>query len=166
MFVRDFVYVHQPFEVSAPRLLTDTSWLAPIAEAAAATARDVAARLGDRSGAHDLEAAARPPRPGRIRCHVGPLRARADSILVALWLFGEPEGGFPDLTGDLEVAPAGTGRSLLALGATYPRSPTEPVAAHHLERATEAGVRAFLNGIATVLEGPVGPASTRSISGS
>lgn len=151
MFVRDFIYVAQPFEVAAPRFVSDTSWLAPLAEEAAASARAMAAQL--RAATDDTPA---PVPPGRIRCEVGPLRARVGSLLVPLRLFGEHGAdGFPRLAGDLEVAPVSAERSLVALGATYPRPTHRGEALQRIERATEAGVRVFLDGIATVLGRPL-----------
>ena len=153
MFVRDFIHVGQPFEVVAPRFVSDTSWLAVIAEEAAAIARDMTTQLV--RGAHGADGSAGSDgvaRPGIIRCEIGPVRARADSILVPLWLLSErSDAALPDLTGDLEVAPVGSRRSLIALGATYPRPAREPETLHGVERAAEAGVRSFLNGIAAAL---------------
>jgi hypothetical protein len=152
MFVRDFIHVDQPFQTVAPRFVSDTSWLAPIAEEAAAIAHDVAAQLAPRTHGRDRAV-------GRdsVRCELGPVRARADGILVPLWLIADrSEAGLPDLTGDLEVAPVGAARSLIALGATYPRPAPEPEALRRVERAAEAGVRSFLNGIAAALARPVG----------
>jgi len=160
MFVRDFIHVDQPFEVVAPRFVRGTTWLAPIAEEAAAIALDVADQLAGGPGS-DAEAGTEGSRPGLragpVRCHVGPVRARAGSILVPLWLINEQsDAGLPDLTGDLEVAPVGRSRCLIALGATYPRTTWEQATLHRVERATEAGVRSFLNGIAAALARPVG----------
>lgn len=151
MFVRDFIHVAQPFEAVAPRFVSDTSWLAPIAEEAAGVARDVATRLLD---GRARAAEARPAGP--VRCEVGPVRARAESILVPMWLVDESRvPALPDLAGDLEVAPVGTERSLIALGATYRRSTGEREELRRLERATEAAVRSFLHGIASFLHRPV-----------
>jgi len=151
MFVRDFIHVGQPFEVVAPRFVSDTSWLAPIAEEAAVVARDVALSLGPDHPANG--------HVGDVRCEIGPVRARAHSILVPMWLLNDGwDSSFPDLTGDLEIAPVGSSRSLLALGATYRRPTREREALQRMERATEAGVRTFLNGIAGYL-GHVVPAA-------
>lgn len=160
MFVRDFIHVGQPFEVVAPRFVSDTSWLAPIAEEAAIVARDVALSMG-----LPTEGAGHPaPDDGNhgaarsgnvVRCRLGPVRARADSILVPMWLIDLRGGSLlPDLAGDLEVAPVGADASLVALGATYRRTTQEPEAVLRVERATEAGVRSFLNGIAAFLGRP------------
>jgi hypothetical protein len=160
MFVRDFIHVGQPFEAVAPRFVSDTSWLAPIAEEAAIVARDVALSLGlaTEGDGH--------PAPGGgtcgaahtgnvVRCRLGPVRARADSILVPMWLIDLRGGSpLPDLAGDLEVAPVGAGACLVALGATYRRTAREPDTVLRVERATEAGVRSFLNGIAAFLGRP------------
>ncbi len=83
MFIRDFIHVDQPFEVVAPRFVSDTAWLVPIAEAAATTARDVATQVARGAGGDGPN-----PTPSRapVRCEVGPVRARAGSILVPLWL--------------------------------------------------------------------------------
>jgi len=145
MFVRDFIHVSQPFEQVAPRFVHDTAWLAPLAADAAEVARELAVSLLG----HDQ---APPARRGPVRCEIGPVRARATSLLVPLWLLSEgPDNPLPDLTGDLEVAPVGTGRSLLAFGATYQRPARESQDLHRVERATEAGVRTFLSGIADAL---------------
>lgn len=145
MFVRDFIHVSQPFEQVAPRFVRDTAWLAPLAEDAAEVARELAVSLLGRGQSG-------PARPVAVRCEIGPVRARATSLLVPLWLLTEgQDNALPDLTGDLEVAPVGTGRSLLAFGATYRRPASESRELHRVERATEAGVRTFLSGIADVL---------------
>jgi hypothetical protein len=155
MFVRDFIHVGHPFEVVAPRFVTDTSWLAPIAEAAARTARETAQSLQPASALGGPDGGTGPPATG-IRCEVGPVRARARSILVPMWLISEGRSpALPDLSGDLEVAPVGTARSLLALGATYRRSTHDRDHLQRVERATEAGVRTFLSGIAASFGDPV-----------
>jgi hypothetical protein len=159
MFVRDFLHVGQPFEKVAPRFVKDTTWLVPLAEEAVLAARTVASRMGDGAdpgarGAAATDAGADPTTPtrGRVRCEVGPVRVRSDSLLVPLWLVHEGEDpALPDLSGDLEIAPLGSRLSLLAFSATYPRSSQEPHTIRRIERATEAGVRTFLTGIATVL---------------
>jgi hypothetical protein len=151
MFVRDFIHMAQPFERVAPRFVSDTSWLVPIAEEAADVARSVAVTL---LGQDQFA----PPPPGEVRCEVGPVRARAHGIVVPMWLIDRRgHTALPDLTGDLEVAPVGSNRSLIALGATYRRPTRDPDAIHRVERATEAGVRTFLEGIALVLGHPVSP---------
>ena len=151
MFVRDFIHVTQPFELVGPRFVSDTTWLAPIAEQAADVARDVAmSLLGSGS-----PAAARPRQPDRARGEIGPLRARSTSILIPMWLLNERgDPALPDLAGDLEVAPVGTGRSLIAFDATYQRPTHDPEVLSRVERATEAGVRTFLGGIAAALDRP------------
>lgn len=150
MFVRDFIHVDQPFEVVAPCFVTDTSWLAPIAEDAALVAREVALAITDGPGPADGHGAS--PRIGAVRCEVGPVRARSRSILVPMWLINvEGAALLPDLSGDLEVAPVGADRSVIALGATYRRTSPEREESLRVERATEAGVRTFLNGIAGYL---------------
>lgn len=187
MFVRDFIHVDQPFEVVAPRFVTDTSWLAPIAEDAAVVAREVALALTDGPAVHDgsdgnadgnghvrangnghvrANGNGHPdsgrgnghhdgtgrPGIGAVRCQVGPVRARSRSILVPMWLIMvEGAALLPDLSGDLEVAPVGADRSVIALGATYRRTSPEREESLRVERATEAGVRTFLNGIAGYL---------------
>jgi hypothetical protein len=151
MFVRDFIHVAQPFELVAPRFVSDTEWLAPIAEEAADVARDIAVSLLG-SGPSPM----RPAEPVRVHCEIGPLRARRTSILIPMWLLNERgDTALPDLAGDLEVAPVGTGRSLVAFGATYQRPTHDPEMLSRVERATEAGVRTFLSGIATALSRPV-----------
>ncbi|MFA5885581.1 MAG: hypothetical protein WDA60_17150 [Acidimicrobiia bacterium] len=151
MFVRDFIHVDQPFEVVAPRFVSDTDWLAPIVEEAAVVARDVAVSLLGHSPAG-------PAQPGRVRCELGPVRARKSSILVPMWLISErAEAALPDLAGDLEIAPVGAHRSLVAFAATYQRPTHDLDLLERVERATEAGVRTFLNGIAAVLSRPVSP---------
>jgi hypothetical protein len=148
MFVRDFLHVGQPFESVAPRFVSDTAWLAPIAEEAAAVAREVAVSvLGTGQPG--------PVPPGPVRCEIGPARVRASSLLIPVWLLSEgPDTALPDLAGDLEVAPVGAHRSLIAFGATYQRPTRGPQALARVERATEAGVRQFLNGIAVALGHP------------
>lgn len=161
MFVRDFVHVGQPFESVAPRFVADTSWLSPIAEEAIERARDVVVSLFD-EGDHLRE------RFGPVHLEIGPARARATSLLVPMWLLsgsGGPAGTtgaggstgstVPDLSGDLEVAPVGATRSLLAFGATYRRPAQEAVTTHRVERVAESAVRSFLDGIATALARPV-----------
>ena len=152
MFVRDFIHVDRPFEVVAPRFVSDTGWIAPIAEEAAADARDVAVSLlGHRPTG--------PAEPGRVRCEVGPVRARKSSILVPMWLISErTEAALPDLAGDLEVAPVGVHRSLVAFAATYQRPTHDLDLLERVERATEAGLRTFLIGIAAVLNRPTSAA--------
>lgn len=148
MFVRDFVHVVQPFERVAPRFVTSTTWLVPIAEQAAAAARDVAVTLG---GANRPEGEPL----GSLRCQIGPLRARATSLLLPLWFVSdESTAALPDLAGDLEVAPVGTARSLLAFGATYRRPAQDLHEVERVARAAEVGVRTFLDGIAVVLAQP------------
>jgi len=181
MFVRDFIHVDQPFEVVAPRFVSDTSWLAPIAEEAAVVARDVAHTLalpdpatagtgstadlgGCRNGhTHNGDgdatgngARSHPGWVGAVRCEVGPVRARAQSIFVPMWLIDVTGTAvLPDLNGDLEVAPVGSDRSVISLGATYRRAGPGREAALRIERATEAGVRTFLSGIAGYLGRPL-----------
>ena len=179
MFVRDFIHVDQPFEVVAPRFVSDTSWLAPIAEDAALVAREVALALthepgpaslvlvdgrgtgngranGNANGNGHGHGRAGPPGVGAVRCEVGPVRARLQSILVPMWLISvEGVALLPDLSGDLEVAPVGVDRSVIALGATYRRTSPEHEESLRVERATEAGVRTFLSGIAGYLDRPL-----------
>ena len=189
MFVRDFIHVDQPFEVVAPRFVSDTSWLAPIAEDAALVAREVALALTHEPGPASLvlvdgrgtgngrangngngngnghgnghanvndPGRAGPPGVGAVRCEVGPVRARLLSILVPMWLISvEGVALLPDLSGDLEVAPVGVDRSVIALGATYRRTSPEHEESLRVERATEAGVRTFLSGIAGYLDRPL-----------
>jgi len=151
MFVRDFIHVAQPFEVVAPRFVSDTRWLAPIAEEAADVARDVAVSLLG-SGPAGTTGRAGPVEPGLVHCEIGPLRARSASILIPMWLISEPaDTALPDLAGDLEVAPVGATSSLVAFGATYQRPTHDPQVLARVERATEAGVRTFLKGIASAL---------------
>lgn len=172
MFVRDFIHVGQPFAVVGPRFVSDTSWLAPIAEEAALVARDVATSLtptgpdvehrstGSAGRRPDGRPRGRDGLPGAsprvVRCEVGPVRARADGIVVPMWLLGvNGAAPLPDLTGDLEVAPVGADTTLLALGATYRRTTGERDELRRVEAATEAGVRTFLNGIAGFVRRPV-----------
>lgn len=166
MFVRDFIHVRQPFTAVAPRFVSDTSWLAPIAEEAAAVARDLSRSLrtepvGTAAGSPAPVGAANGSRDDRravVRCEVGPVRARAHSILVPMWLIDEgADSSLPELTGDLEVAPVGSTHSLIALGATYRRTTRERDELQRVERAAEVGVRTFLNGIAGHLGCTVSP---------
>jgi len=146
LFVRDFIHVPQPFEDVAPRFAPDASWLLPIAEAACAVGEEVLSALGGESFA----ANAGYPSAAAARIEIGPVRSHASSLLVPLWFVGA-RAGLPDLNGDLEIAPVGRSRSLVAFGATYPRPARELAAAALVDRATEAGVRSFLNGIALAL---------------
>lgn len=157
MFVRDFIHVGQPFEAVAPRFVADPSWLGPIAEDAARVAHDVALSLFPPAiGGSQRTRRARP-----VRCEIGPVRARDSSLLVPLWLMRtDPDAVLPDLAGDLEVAPVGAMRSLLAFGATYRREGSDAATRERIERATEAGVRTFLTGIAANLGAPVGAGGT------
>ncbi len=145
MFVRDFIHVDQPFGEVAPRFVRDASWLTPIAEEAVRAAYEVGTRMLD---------SAAPERavvePAGVK--IGPVRARAASILIPLWLLtATPHLGLPDLAGDLEVAPVGAHRCLVAFEATYRRPSREPEVLARVERATEAGIRTFLTGIAAAL---------------
>jgi hypothetical protein len=73
-----------------------------------------------------------------------------------MWLIGRGgDDALPDLAGDLEVAPVGASRSLIALGATYQRPTRAREDLQQVERAAEVGVRTFLRGIADVLSRPV-----------
>jgi len=83
------------------------------------------------------------------------VRALSDSILVPMWIVNLAGAALlPDLSGDLEIAPAGTDRSVIALNATYRRISHERDELVRIERATEAGVRTFLSGIAGHLGRP------------
>lgn len=147
VFVRDFLHVPQPFEAVASRLVGDPSWLAPIAEEAASTARAVAWGL---SGRDPL-----PSGPSGVRSELGPPRVRASGLMIPLWFVTPGDDPWlPDLTGDLEVAPVGPERCLLAFAATYRRPARDPQVVERVERATEAGVRALLHGIAAMLARP------------
>lgn len=152
MFVRNFVHVDRPFEDVAPRFVTDTSWLRPLAEAASKAALEMVDALDARSVEPEPASSPIVGRSQICRLRIGPARARGSSLLVPVWLAADHAGAvLPDLTGDLEVAPVGPTRALVAFGATYQR-PDPGAAATSVERATEAGVRRFLSGIAAALE--------------
>ena len=143
MFVRDFIEILQPFEAVAPRLVRNAAWLDPIAcdalEEAVATLGalypDQAVQLGI---------------PLSVRCERGPVRLRADTLVMPLrWETNLPAFLHPSVDSDLEVLPLGAARSQIALNANTCTNPGDDDAV--TRRVAETGVRAFLRQLAANL---------------
>lgn len=155
MFVRDFVHVDRPMEVVRPRFMAGADeWLAPLASRAFAAHEELREQLaptGRRGQACATECAS------KVLLEVGVVRLRDDAlVLPLLWDVSFSAVPFPPLLADLEVAPIGSARTLIAFSGTY-EPPRDGLGRRDdellLHRLTEASVRSFLTEIARVLEG-------------
>jgi len=150
MFARDFVDLERPFAEVAHRFVTDTTWLAPLAERAVRSARALTTRLagpGPAVGPDD-----RPD--GSVRCTAGPVRTAGAGILIPFVIAVAGGADLPRLVGELEVAPVGHRHTQVACNVNY-RRPTPAGIRPRVERAVAGGVREFLRGIAEHLDLPV-----------
>ncbi len=140
MFVRDFIELPLPFEAVAPRLVRNAVWLDPIAQHAV---EEVVATLAALHADQPVPSR----RPLQVRCVRGPVRIRADAMVMPLrWETNLPVSLLPALDGDLEVVPLGADRSQIALNAnTTARTDNGGGATR---RAVETGLRTFLSQLA------------------
>jgi hypothetical protein len=126
MFVRDAIQVECPFEVVAPRFLRHPAWLEPLISVAV--------------GQH------------AARCQRGTARRRVDSLVVPMRWVVDDMHAFSSLDGDLVIEPAGATSSQLTFEATYSLSDKDEETAPTTQRAVEAAVGAFLEGLAGALQ--------------
>ena len=150
MFVRAFTDVPVPFAPAEEALLrTPETWVPGLAIDA------------DDRGEH-LMAEVGVGRPGlRIEKRVGigigaPMRFPTKTVLPITWHAAGAKGLFPELEGDLEIAPMGATRSQLSLSAQY--VPPLGMAGKLVDRAllhrvAEATVKDFVERTAHVLQG-------------
>jgi hypothetical protein len=141
MFVRDFIEIPQPFEAVAPRLVCNAAWLNPFLHAAL---EEAVSTLGALSTDEPLTLRLAPL---TVRCGRGPVRLRADTLVMPLrWETNLPAFLVPDVDGELEVAPLGVVRSQLALNANA--GPSSPGQDDIARRVMETELRAFLRHLA------------------
>jgi len=132
MFVRDFLYVEQPYDVLSPRFQTSTGRFTEVMNAAL---RDLLS-VGPRDG---------------VACELGSPRPRQDGIALPLrWTAAR--GELPSLEGEVALTRYDP-RSELALDGSYRRDSTLPERA--VQRRVEECVRGVLHALATELEAPV-----------
>jgi hypothetical protein len=159
MFVRAFTDVAAPFEVAEEALLrAPETWVSGLATDADAHGERLLAEVGV-------------GRPGRrinkrVEIEIGSsMQFPSKTVLPVSWHATGAPGLFPELEGDLEIAPMGPARSQLSLSAQYvpPLGMAGRVADRALlHRVAEATVKDFVERTATALE----QLARRSISGS
>lgn len=150
MFVQDFKVVERPYDEVAARLTTDAGGLLQLAmESTRAEGERLKAKIAPVGWPTVLAKA--------VEVSPGPVRAQGDGMLVAFsW---EAKGGtslFPRLDADLEVAPFGTGQTVVALRGRYD-PPAGPLGRRAdellLHRLAESTIRAFLDRVCACLGG-------------
>ena len=131
MFVRDFLYIEQPYDMLSPRFETSTGRLSEIM---ASTLRELLVL-----------------QPGEgVSCELGGRRARRDGVAIPVrWT--APGGGLPNVEGEVALIRFDP-RSELALDGSYRRDSTLPERV--VQRRVEECVRGVLHALAAELEGP------------
>jgi hypothetical protein len=129
MFVRDFLYIDQPYEVLSPRFATST---ARFAELMVSALTDLL-QLDPGEG---------------VACEFGEPRQRRDGVALPLW-WAAPGGGLPCIDGEVSLARFER-RSELALDGTYRRGSAIPERA--AQRRVEECTRRLLHAFAAELE--------------
>ena len=140
--MRDFIEVPRPFEEVAPGLVRDAQWLNPIVHHALEEASEAGHREPvDGTGTDGAALTS-------VHCVRGPVRIRADSLVVPVhWDTDPPDGVLPVLDGDLEVAPLGESRSQVSFSAyCRPYGRWDP----GTQRVAEVAMRAFLERLAAL----------------
>ncbi|MDP9340761.1 MAG: hypothetical protein M3Q23_01360 [Actinomycetota bacterium] len=149
MFVRAFTDLPVPFGLAEESLLrSPQTWVPGLASDADARGERLLAEVGV-------------GRPGRrinkqVEIDVGPsVRFPSKTVLQLSWRAVGPKGLFPELEGDLEIAPMGPTRSQVSLSARY----VPPLGAAGklvdralLHRVAEATVQDFVHRTAETLE--------------
>ena len=131
MFVRDFLYVEQPYDVLSPRFETSSGRLTEVMTSALN---------------HLLVL-----QPGEgVSCELGGPRPRRDGVALPLW-WTAPGGGVPSIEGEVALTRFDP-RSELALDGSYRRDSTLPERV--VQRRVEECVRGVLHAIAAELEEP------------
>lgn len=138
MFVRDYLYVEQPYDVLSPRFEAGTG---RFSEVVASTLSELLV----------LE-----PGDG-VRCELGGPRPRHDGVALPL-LWAAPGGGLPTIEGEVALTRFDP-RSELALDGSYRRDSTLPE--RMVQRRVEECVRGVLHALAAELEAPALPSPHR-----
>jgi hypothetical protein len=146
MFVRDFIEIPLPFEAVAPLLVRNAAWLEPIAQHAVEEA------IATRRALHPDQAVPAGV-PLEVRCARGPVRIRADALVMALrWEINPPVVLLSTVDGDLEVVPLGADRSQIGLDANTSARPSDGDVL--TRRVIETSLRVFLSRLAASLRVP------------
>src|SRR6266487_152203 len=142
MFVRAFTDVPAPFDLAEDALLrSPQTWVPGLASDADARGERLLAEVGV-------------GRPGlrldkRVEIEIGrPMRFPSKTVLPVSWHAAGGKGLFPELEGDVEIAPMGRARSQLSLSARYvpPLGTAGKVADRALlHRVAEATVQDFVD---------------------
>jgi hypothetical protein len=155
MFVRAFTDLLVEFGPAEEALLrSPQSWVPGLASDADAWGERLLAEVGMGSPGHRLHK--------RVEIEIGDsIRYPTKTVLRVSWRASGPKGLFPELEGDLEIAPMGPARSQLSLSARY--TPPLGVAGKLADRAllhrvAEATVQDFVDRTAEALTGLVLPA--------
>jgi hypothetical protein len=146
VFLQDFVDVERPAREVASSLADGSTWLAPLADAAGASAGQKLVRVGPSLG----EWIAR-----KVLVRLGQFVVTPEGVIVPIrWEDARHPALFPVLDGNLEVAPLGTGQCRVVLSAAY-RPPFDGVGAALdralLHRVAESTVREFLGRLGETL---------------
>jgi len=150
MFVRAFTDLTVPFGPAEEALLrSPQSWVPGLASEADARGERLLAEVGIGSPGHRIHK--------RVEIEIGEsVRFPSKTVLRVSWRAAGPKGLFPELEGDLEIAPMGPARSQLSLSARY--VPPLGVAGKLVDRAllhrvAEATVQDFVDRTAEALAG-------------
>ena len=150
MFARYFVDLDMPFgRAEASLLRAPREWLPDIAGAAGSEGDVLLAEVG--FGPPHFRVSK------RVAVSVGvPLRLPSKTLLPVTWRAAGVGSLFPEMEGDLEVAPFGPARSQLSMNARY-HPPLGAVGAAAdralLHRVAEATIRGFVERVREKLEG-------------
>ena len=150
MFVRAFTDVPVPFQEAEEALLrTPETWVPGLAVDADARGERLLAEVGVGRPGHRIEK--------RVEIRIGTsMQFPSKTVLPISWHAQGAKGLFPELDGDLEIAPMGATRSQLSLSARY--VPPLGIAGKIVDRAllhrvAEATVKDFVDRTAHALEG-------------
>jgi hypothetical protein len=152
MFVRAFTDVPAAFDVAEEALLrAPETWVPGLASDADFRGENLLAEVGVGPPGRRIDK--------RVEITMGrPMRFPSKTVVPVTWRATGPKGLFPELDGDLEIAPFGPSHSQLSLSARY--TPPLGLAGKVVDRAllhrvAEATVKDFVERTAEALEGIV-----------
>jgi hypothetical protein len=149
MFVRAFTDLAVPFDRAEEALLrSPQSWVPGLASEADARGERLLAEVGVGRAGHRIDK--------RVEIQIGTsVRFPTKTVLRLSWRAAGPRCLFPELEGDLEIAPMGPRRSQVSLSARYvpPLGVAGKIADRALlHRVAEATVQDFVDRTAEALE--------------